>query len=142
MLHQLGNEKLYYADPLFVSRSSHTGKIVALAFNYPAEYEEKVPSSRDFSSYMNASPRKLDLTFTNLKAGTVFEIETLDKEHGNVYDDYCIMGMPHSPSREEIGALKLKAWGTTKEIVRVNSNGTLTIKRALTPWSCMLIREL
>lgn len=142
MLHQLGNEKLYYADPLFVSRSSHTGKIVALAFNYPAEYEEKVPSSRDFSSYMNASSRKLDLTFTNLKAGTVFEIETLDKEHGNVYDDYCTMGMPHSPSREEIGALKLKAWETTKEIVRVNSNGTLTIKRALTPWSCMLIREL
>lgn len=142
MLHQLGDEKLYYADPLFVSRSSHTGKIVALAFNYPAEYEEKVPSARDFSSYMNASSRKLDLIFTNLKAGVAFEIETLDKEHGNVYDNYCIMGMPHSPSREEIDVLRQEAWETKKEIMKTDSNGTLTIRRSLTPWSCVLIREL
>lgn len=142
MLHQLGDEKLYYADPLFVSRSSLTGKIVALAFNYPAEYEEKVPSARDFSNYMNTSPRNLDFTFTNLKAGTVFEIETLDKEHGNVYDDYCAMGMPHSPSREETDALKQKAWGTKKEVMKADMNGILTIKRTLAPWSCVLIREL
>ena len=49
MLHQLGDEKLYYADPLFVSRSSETGKITALAFNYPEEYEiEWSPLCQEF----------------------------------------------------------------------------------------------
>ena len=48
MLHQLGDEKLYYTDPVFVSRSSETGKITALAFNYPKEYEIAVPSAKNF----------------------------------------------------------------------------------------------
>ena len=85
MLHQLGDEKLYYNDPLFVSRFSQTGKIAAVAFNYPSEYEEAVPSAANFNNYMQASSKKVDLALKGLKPGTVFEIEILDKEHGNVY---------------------------------------------------------
>ena len=61
MLHQLGDEKLYYNDPLFVSRFSQTGKIAAVAFNYPSEYEEAVPSAANFNNYMQASSKKVDL---------------------------------------------------------------------------------
>ena len=142
MLHQLGDEKLYYNDPLFVSRFSQTGKIAAVAFNYPSEYEEAVPSAANFNNYMQASSKKVDLALKGLKPGTVFEIEILDKEHGNVYDDYLKTGAPHSPGYKEIDYLKRAAWNTDKQIVKVNSEGTLVWQSVLAPWSCVLIREL
>lgn len=142
MLHQLGDEKIYYQDPLFVSRSSKNGKISALAFNYPDEYEGMVPSAKNAGNYMEASSKMLDFTLTNLVPGTVFEIEILDKEHGNAYDDYLKMGAPHSPNKEQTGVLKQRAWNTAKETATVGSDGKLVIKREMAPWSCFLIREL
>lgn len=142
MLHQLGDEKLYYSDPLFVSRSSVTGKITALAFNYPEEYEEAVPSSKNFSNYMEASSKQIDFTLTGLTPGKAFVIEMLDKSHGNVYDDYVAIGAPRSPSREEIAYLRQKAWDTKKETIEVASDGTLRLKLELLPWTCVLIKEL
>ena len=142
MLHQLGDEELYYNDPVFVSRSSKSGKVTAIAFNYPEEYEEAVPSARNFNNYMNASSKKVDLVLKGLEPGTTFTIETLDKEHGNIYDDYVAIGAPHSPTREETAYLKQKAWGTHKEMIRVAADGTLTFSRDLLPWSCVLIKEL
>ena len=142
MLHQLGDEKLYYADPLFVSRSSETGKITALAFNYPEEYEIAVPSAKNFSNYMDASSKKLNMSLEGLKPGATFIVETLDKNHGNVYDDYVEIGAPHSPTREDIAYLKQKAWETKKETLRVDENGTLTLNCELLPWPCVLIKEL
>lgn len=143
MLNQLGDKKLYYTDPLFVSRSSTTGKVTAVAFNYPKEFEQRVPGGRDCSTFMeNVSSKMVDLRLINLKPGTVFEIETLDKDHGNVIDKYRLMGSPHSPNRAETAVLKQEGWNTAKEIVKVGNNGILEWKRELAPWSCVLIREL
>ena len=143
MLNQLGDKKLYYTDPLFVSRSSKTGKVIAVAFNYPKEFEQRVPGGRDCSTFMeNVSSKMVDLRLINLKPGTVFEIETLDKDHGNVIDKYRLMGSPHSPNRAETAVLKQEGWNTAKEIVKVGTNGILEWKRELVPWSCVLIREL
>lgn len=143
MLNQLGDEKLYYTDPLFVSRSSKTGKVTAIAFNYPKEFEQRVPGGRDCSTFVeNVSPKTVELKLINLKPGTVFEIETLDKDHGNVIDKYRLMGAPHSPNRAETAILKQEGWNTAKEMVKVDTDGTLVWKRELTPWSCVLLREL
>ena len=142
MLNALGNEKLYYDEPLFVSRDSQTGRLTALAFNYPVEFESHVPAARDAGTFMQASSRPLDLQLQGLTPGAVFEIETLDHQHGNVYEDYVRMGRPHSPTREQTAALKRLAWATQKEYVKVGADGTLTLRRELTPWSCVLIREL
>lgn len=142
MLHQLGDEKLYYSEPLFISRNSSDGKICALAFNYPEEYEDAVPSSANFHNYMEASSKKLDFVLEGLQPGTVFDIEILDKSHGNVYDDYVAIGSPHSPSRQEIKYLKEKAWNTSHETVSVNDNGELVLQRTLEPWTCIKIKQL
>ena len=142
MLNALGNEKIYYDEPLFVSRDSQTGRLTALAFNYPVEFESHVPAARDAGTFMQASSRPLDLQLQGLTPGAVFEIETLDHQHGNVYEDYVRMGRPHSPTREQTAALKRLAWATQKEYVTVGADGTLTLRRELTPWSCVLIREL
>lgn len=142
MLNQLGDEKLYYSDPLFVSRSSKDGKVTAIAFNYPKEYEEAIPSARNFNNYMDASSKKINLVLKGLKPKTIFAVETLDKAHGNVYDEYVSIGAPHSPTREETSYLKQKAWGTNKETIQVAEDGSLTLNRELPPWSCVLIKEL
>lgn len=142
MLNELGDEEIYNVDPLFVSRSSVTGKITALVYNYPKEYEERVPSSANFRNYMDASSKQLDIILEGLKPGTTFIVETLDKEHGNVHDVYVEIGAPHSPSHEEVAYLKQKAWGTKKETLRVTNDGTLTLKREILPWTCMMIKEL
>lgn len=142
MLNQLGDEKLYYSDPLFVSRSSKDGKITAIAFNYPKEYEIAVPSAKDFNNYMNASSKKVNFVLKGLKPKTIFVVETLDKEHGNVYDAYVSIGAPHSPTGEETSFLKQRAWGTNKETIQVAEDGSLTLNRELSPWSCVLIKEL
>lgn len=142
MLNQLGDEKIYYKDPLFISRSSKTGKLSAIAFNYLKEYEQTVPSMQNFTNYMNASSKTLDIVLEGLNPNACFEIEVLDKMHGNVYDAYLNMGAPHSPNIREIEFLRQKAWDTVKEIVKVDEDGRLILKRDIDPWSCILIREL
>lgn len=142
MLNQLGDEKLYYNDPLFVSRFSKNGKITAIAFNYPKEYEEAVPSAKNFTNYMSASSKKVNFVLKGLRPKTIFLVETLDKEHGNIYDEYMSIGAPHSPTREETSYLKQKAWDTYKETIEVAEDGSLTLSRELSPWSCVLIKEL
>ena len=142
MLNQLGDEKIYYKDPLFISRSSKTGKLSAIAFNYPKEYEQTVPSMQNFTNYMNASSKTLDIVLEGLNPNACFEIEVLDKMHGNVYYAYLNMGAPHSPNIREIEFLRQKAWDTVKEIVKVDEDGRLILKRDIDPWSCILIREL
>ena len=142
MLNQLGDEKIYYKDPLFISRSSKTGKLSAIAFNYPKEYEQTVPSMQNFTNYMNASSKTLDIVLEGLNPNACFEIEVWDKLHGNVYDAYLNMGAPHSPNIREIEFLRQKAWDTVKEIVKVDEDGRLILKRDIDPWSCILIREL
>lgn len=142
MLNQLGDEKLYYTDPLFVSRHSDSKKITALAFNYPEEFIEAVPSASNFRTYMNASPKHLHVVLTGLSPDATFIFETLDKAHGNIFDDYEAIGAPRSLSREQTAFLKDKAWQTRKETMRVASDGTLTIDRDLQPWTCLMISEL
>lgn len=142
MLNQLGEEKLYYSDPVFVSRHKENRKITALAFNYPDEFIEAVPSAKNFRSYMNASAKKVSLTLKGLKPNTVFAIEILDKQHGNVFDDYEAIGAPSAPTRQQTAWLIRKSWETKKETQKVDANGTVTFNYDLQPWTCILINQL
>ena len=141
MLHQLGDQKLYYSEPLFVSRSSKTGKISAVAFNYPKEFEQTVPGAGDLNKYMKASAKKLDVTLINLKKNATFGVEILDNEHGNIKPVYDAMGAPHSPDRDQTAGLKKKAWDTQKNILKSNTKGELSLNMELAPWECVLITE-
>lgn len=141
MLHRLGSEKLYYEDPLFVSRNPETGKINVLAFNYPKEYEQKVPGAEDAGKYMDASSKTVNFTLTGLDPNTIFEVETLDNNHGNAINIYREMGSPHSPTREETALLKERASSTDKEFLKPDNSGILQVSLELTPWTCILISQ-
>lgn len=142
MMNQLGDEKIFYSDPLFVSRHSDTGKITAVAFNYPDEYYETVPSARNFGGYMKAGDKNLDATLTNLKPNATFSVEIMDFENGNVFEDYKKLGSPRSLSLSQTQHLKERGWATKKHTVKSDDKGTLSLNYTLSPWSCMLISEI
>jgi xylan 1,4-beta-xylosidase len=142
MLHKLGDEMLYYKDPIIVSRSSNTGKITALAFNYPDEYFNAVPSKAISETYMNGSSKEIDLVLDNLTPNATFCIEILDKDHGNIIDVYKNLGRPRSTTAEQEAWLRAKAWETDKQMIQADANGHLEYKTTLTPWACVLINQL
>lgn len=140
MLHQLGNEKLFKNDYLFVSRKADNGNIVALAYNYPKEYIGSVPAGSDKRE--KGTSKNLDLVLSNLKPGTLFEIEILDKDHGNIHNFWESMGKPEPPTREEIKVMKAYANKMKAEYTTVNDKGVLSIKHEIKPWSLILIKQI
>ena len=140
MLNALGDELLYNADPVVVTRRG--GKVAALAYAYPKEYESHVPSVRDLGKCMEASHTELDLVITGLAPFASFELETLDDSHGNAVKAWQAMGRPHSPGRMQTAAIKAAADATLRELVRADANGTLKLKRTMSPWSLLKIVEL
>ncbi|WP_319501863.1 hypothetical protein [uncultured Draconibacterium sp.] len=140
MLHQLGDEKIYKDDYLFVSRNSGNGKVSALAYNYPKEYEGSVPAGTNKREEGTSKP--LNFSLENLKPGTQFKIETLDKDHGNIHNYWEAMGKPEPPTREQVKVMKDCAESLKTEIVIVGQDGILTIEQTLTPWSVVLITQI
>ncbi|WP_083191615.1 GH39 family glycosyl hydrolase [Formosa haliotis] len=140
MLHELGDEQLYKDDYLFVSKDSKTKKITALAYNYPKEYENAVPSGTNKRE--EGSSKALAFTVKGLPAGSTFEIETLDKDHGNIHNYWEAMGKPEPPTREQIKTMKAYANTMKMETLKADKNGVLTLKQELTPWSVVLIKQV
>ncbi|MFB9052689.1 hypothetical protein ACFFVB_06305 [Formosa undariae] len=143
MLHQLGDEELFKNDYLFVSKKSTDGKVVALAYNYPEDHYNAVPSSiKKIDQYENGKPRQLDFTISDLKPGAMFKIEVLDAESGNIYKYWESMGKPEPPTREQIKVMKQYAENLNTELVTANAKGNVKIKRELSPWSLVLIEQV
>lgn len=140
MLDRLGDEKLYKNDFLFVSRNSGNKKITALAFNYPIEYENAVPSGPN--KLENGTDKELNLNFTNLNPGTMFIIEILDKDNGNIHNYWEAMGKPEPPTREQVKVMKKAANDLKTEIITADNNGNLKFSHKITPWSLVLIEQI
>ncbi|MCM4156946.1 hypothetical protein [Gramella sp. AN32] len=140
MLNELGTEKIYNDDYLFVSKKSGDGKIVALAYNYPQEYENSVPAGANKRE--QGTNKKLDFELTGLKAGTMFKIEIMDKDHGNIHNFWEDMGKPEPPTREEVQVMKDYANNMKTKYIKADKNGVLSVNRDITPWSLVLIKQI
>ena len=142
LLNSLGDRRLYYEDPLVVTKDSKSGKVSAICFNYPEEYLSCMPSEHCVENYMEASSRQVDFTLTGLRRGARFSLELIDDTHGNAYRRWQEMGSPHSPTREQIAELKAAAWDTVHEELHANKHGRLRVTRDLSPWAFFLIKEI
>ncbi|MDV7139115.1 hypothetical protein R3X28_09520 [Maribacter sp. TH_r10] len=139
MLHQLGDQKLYNDDHVFVSKKSSDDKIVALAYNYPEEYVNAVPSGTNKRE--EGTSKKLELSFTDLAPGTLFKIEIMDKDHGNIHNFWEAMGKPEPPTREQIKVMKDYANTMKTEFLFADAKGELVIEHEIAPWSLVLIEQ-
>ncbi len=146
MMNRLGDELLQQTPGGIVSRSSATGKMVALAYNYPVEEKVALPFSGSMAAadaiVKSGSPRTLDIVLTGLSPDAVFEIETLDRTHGNAVAAWQEMGAPPTPTREQTDLLRTLAKATRKEVLHPDSSGRLVLHRELDAWSLLLVRQM
>ncbi|MFR9602799.1 MAG: glycoside hydrolase [Rikenellaceae bacterium] len=140
MLDKLGDTELYSDNKLFVTRNSKNGKVSAIAYNYPQEYEQSVPRGKDKRE--SGTSKQLDLKINNLTPGKMFKIETLDKESGNIFNYWEAMGKPEPPTREQVAVMKSYAENLRTEFVTVGSDGSISVSQELTPWSVVLIEQI
>jgi len=145
-LNQLGDEKVASTDGAIVTREKVSGKIAALAYNYPPEEKIAIPLTDTLEQAdaldASGSARNLDLRLRGLPPGTAFLIETLDQQHGDAVPVWEAMGKPEPPTREQTRLLREAAWATQKEVVRVDDSGTLVLRRSLAAWSLVLIKQM
>jgi xylan 1,4-beta-xylosidase len=144
-LNELGDELVQRTDGAIITRDKTTGKIIALAYNYPPEEKIAIPLSDTLQQAdaldASGSPRDLSLRLRGLPPDTPFLIETLDRDHGDAVAFWESMGKPDPPTREQTRLLREAAWATKKEIVRTDTTGTLDLHRPIAPWSLVLIKQ-
>ncbi|HTB97302.1 MAG TPA: hypothetical protein VK716_09865 [Terracidiphilus sp.] len=145
MLNSLGDELIEKTDGAIVTRDKASGKIAALAYNYPPEEKIALPLSDTLAEAdaldASGSARSLDLHMRGLKPGASFVIETLDRGHGDAVAVWESMGKPEPPDREQTQALREAARNTKKEMVHANEVGSLNLERSIAPWSLVLVKE-
>lgn len=145
-LNQLGDQLVARTDGAIVSRDKASGKVTALAYNYPTEEKIALPLTDTVEQAdaldSTGSARMFDLHLSGLAPGSSFLIETLDRRHGDAVAVWEAMGRPEPPTREQTRALREAAWDTQKEVVRADGTGALDVHREIAPWSLVLIKQL
>lgn len=82
------------------------------------------------------------LKISDLNPGTVFMIETLDRNHGFALEAWKQMGSPEPPTREQTRLLRETAMAVKKESVTVGADGILKMEIKLEPWSIACVAEI
>ena len=145
MMNQLGDELLSQTPGAIVTRRTSDRKIVAMAYNYSQKDNISLPvtNSLEAADAIDASgnSRIVELQVKGLKPNTIFDVETLNRDHGNAVAAWEKMGRPEPPTREQTEQLRKEAWATQKDTTRANASGVLTLDHTLAPWGLMLIRE-
>lgn len=146
MMNELGDELIAQTVGAVVTRNAGSGKVTALAYNYPVEMKVSLPVTETLAAAeaidASGSSRELEIHLTGLAPGAAFEIETLDREHGNAVEVWERMGKPETPTREQAEVLRTAAKATRREILRVDGEGRLDVRRAIVAWSLVLVKQL
>jgi xylan 1,4-beta-xylosidase len=146
MLNLLGDQTLAQVTGGIVTRFSESGRIAAMAYNYPPETKVSLPVSNTLEAAdaidNSGSAREFTLDLSHLRVGASFVIEILDKQHGDAVASWEAMGKPEPPNQKQTELLREMALATRKEIVRADSEGKLHIETSLPAWALVSIREM
>lgn len=143
MLNALGDEIVHREDGLIVTRNANDGKYIILAYNFPSEVKTALSFGDQATAetmYNTGSARVFDITLEGLPRDARFELEVLDKGHGDAMAAWKAMGSPQSPTQDQIAALLTQSWDLNKETLHARS-ASLRINRELGPWACILIKQ-
>lgn len=147
-LHNLGNRLLQTDDGYAVTSDSNTGRLSALFYNYPEEMNEMaVPvASEGFDSAdrlsRTGSEKEFTVKITDLKPGTLLEIETVNREKGCSVVLWDKMERPDYLKPEQINKLKEAGANTGISYVRADENGNLELDLKLEPWQVTAVRQI
>lgn len=128
-----------------MTKKSQDDTISILAYNYSRE-EPNAPQfyyTRDNSKELQeiGEPEEIRITVEDVRPGSKFIMETLDKNHGFAINAWKEMGQPEPPTREQTAELKKIALATKKEYLYADDKGRLMLHLKIDPWSIVSIRE-
>ncbi len=144
MLARLGDRLLVDLEDGAITRSSATGDVSAIFYNYPADMGKTGLASRntyaDTRHLADVGPAKtVRHTIEGLPPGARFAVEILDWDHGNVAEAWHQLGAPLNLSRQHVTDLTRVADSLDRRTITVDANGVLTIDIELAPWAVMSI---
>ncbi|ACZ29155.1 glycoside hydrolase family 39 [Xylanimonas cellulosilytica DSM 15894] len=144
MLARLGDRLLAELPDGAITRSSATGDVAAIFYNYPADMgkaglasHHRYADTRPLADVGPAS--RVQHTIEGLTPGARFAVEILDWDHGNVAEAWHQMGAPRNLSRQDVVDLQHVADGLDRRTLAVDADGVLTIDVDLAPWAVMSI---
>ncbi len=145
LMNELGDVLIAQKEGVIVTRDKTSGKVEALAYNYPPEEIISLPVTNSLEEAdaidASGSSRELEIHLTGLPPSTSFLIETLDRQHGNAVAVWESMGKPETPNPGQAELLRKAAWATNKEVVRADANGNLDLRRSISAWSLVLVKQ-
>jgi xylan 1,4-beta-xylosidase len=148
MLGALGDEELVRTEFGVVTRDSQTGLVQAVLTHYPPEVTSTVPPSYEddgaaaWQTRLVGRPATARLRIEGLEAGARFEIEVLDRDHGDLVAAWRAPGAPRQWSRELTRQLDQRARATHLSQVVADAAGVLTLERQVQPWTVLMARQL
>jgi xylan 1,4-beta-xylosidase len=146
MLSRLGDRILLSAPHGVITRDSRTEAISAVFFNYPDDMGRRAVGSE--STYQATRGlaamgpgRKVRHTVEGLVPGTVFRVDTVDWEHGNVAESWHQMGEPLNLTRDQAADLRRTADALNRATLTVSEAGALEIDLDLPAWAVTSITQ-
>ena len=139
MLNRLGDRLLAAPEHGAITRSSSTGEVSAIFYNYPADMGSTGLASQhsyEDTRFLAAVGPSLQgrHEIAGLVPGVQYRVEVLDWDHGNVAEAWYQLGSPLNLSRQELGDLARVADDLDRSILTVDPGGILTIELDLAPW--------
>jgi xylan 1,4-beta-xylosidase len=140
MLHRLGDRLLAELPDGAVTRSSATGDVSAIFYNYPADMGTTGLASRYSSAETRAladrgPEHRVRHRVEGLRPGTELTVEILDWEHANVAEAWYQRGAPLNITREQTAVLRRVADDLHRSTLTVGDDGVLDIDLTLPAWA-------
>lgn len=140
MLNRLGDRLVAELPYGAITRSSATGEVSAIFYNYPEDMGTTGLRARrtyaDTRELAHQGPaRRIRHRIEGLPPGAEFAVELLDWEHGNVAEAWHRMGSPLNLSREQTARLHAAADRLNRSTLSAAEDGTLHIDLDLPAWA-------
>ena len=146
IMNELGDELLKQETGGVVSRDKESGRVTVVAYNYPPEMKVSLPVTNTLAAAdaidASGSARELTLDMDHLPAGASFEVEILDRKHGDAVTAWEAMGRPEPPTREQTAELRRLAWDTKKDVLHADKDGQLHFRLSMPAWGLVLVKQM
>ncbi|HZL04492.1 MAG TPA: beta-xylosidase [Coriobacteriia bacterium] len=147
MLSRLGDRILLSTPRGVITRDSRTEALSAVFFNYPDDMgtrpvgsESTYQATRGLAA-MGPS-RTVRHTVEGLIPGTVFRVDSVDWEHGNVAEAWHQMGEPLNLTQDQTTSLRRTADDLHRTTLTVSEGGVLEIDIDLPAWAVTSVNQV
>ncbi|MFN3865418.1 MAG: GH39 family glycosyl hydrolase [Demequina sp.] len=147
MMGRLGDQLLASTENGVISRSSATGELSAVFYNYPEQMGgASVRMSATHQEAMEIAPLgpevRIQHRIEGVRPGATYAIEQVDQDHGNALKAWLDLGEPLNLSREQAVELHAAGDSLARDTVVATDDGVLELDLTLPGWAIASVFEV